>query len=71
MPKKRKSLSKFLEKYYSLINQSDEEEIWKDIELGDRPLYQISNHGQVRRKENGLIINPFHSYRKDKYGNEI
>lgn len=71
MPKKRKSLSKFLKEYYNLINQSDEVEIWKDIELGDKVLYQVSNHGQIRRKENGLIINPFHSYRKDKDGNFI
>lgn len=71
MPKKRKPLSKFLEKYYDLINESDEKEIWKDILLGDRPMYQISNHGRVRRKDNGMVLNPFHSYRKDQNGDFI
>lgn len=71
MPKKRKVLSDFLRKYYELIEGSDEIEIWKDIELGDVYLYQISNHGRVRRKDNGCIINPFHSYRKDHNGNFI
>ena len=68
MPKKRKQLSKFLEKYYELIECSDEDEIWKDIQLGDIPLYQISNHGRVRRKDNKYVINPFHSYRKKNDG---
>ena len=71
MPKKRKSLSDFLRAYYENINNSDEIEEWRDIMIGDFPLYQISNHGQVRRKDNKYIINPFHSYRKDKDGNYI
>ena len=49
MPKKRKELSEFLKKYYELIETTDEKEIWKDIEIGDKPLYEISNHGRVRR----------------------
>ena len=71
MPKKRQTLSEFLKCYYNLIYTSDEEEIWKNIELGEKPLYQISNHGRVRRIDNGYIINPFHSYRKDSDGNFI
>ena len=71
MPKKRKKLSESLKAYYRNINESDEVEEWKDIILGDYPLYQISNHGQVRRKNTGYIINPFHSYRKDKEGKYI
>lgn len=71
MPKKRKMLSDFLKCYYKLIEKSDEIEEWKDIELGDVCLYQISNHGRVRRKDTGYILNPFHSYRKDHVGNFI
>lgn len=71
IPKKRKNLTTFLSKYYELINTSDEVEEWKDINLGDYPLYQISNHGRVRRKDNKYIINPFHSYRKDENGKFI
>ena len=69
MPKKRKKLSEFLLSYYKLIEESDEKELWKDINLGDFPIYQISNHGRVRRKDSKFIINPFHSYRKDNNGN--
>ena len=64
MPKKRKNLSEFLKMYYSLIESSNEEEYWKDIDIGDKPLYQISTHGRVRRKDNLYVINPFHSYRR-------
>ena len=71
MPKQRKMLSDFLQHYYDLIASTDEDEIWKDIELGDYPLYQISTLGRVRRKDNGYIINPFHSYRKDENGEFI
>lgn len=71
MPKKRKPLSEFLQKYYHLINESTEIEEWKPIEVGDYPLYEISNHGRIRRIDTGLIINPFHSYRKDNDGKYI
>lgn len=71
MPKKRKPLSKFLEKYYDLINNTDEEQIWKPVMIGDYPLYEISNHGLLRRIDTKATINPFHSYRKDKDGNFI
>ena len=71
MPKKRNKLSDFLQAYYSLLENSTDEEIWKDINLGDFPLYEISNHGRVCRKDNGYMINPFHSYRKDADGNYI
>lgn len=71
IPKQRQEPSEFLKRYYDLIKSSTEPEIWKDIELGDRPLYQISNHGRVRRKDNQYVINPFHSYRKDADGNFI
>lgn len=39
--------------------------------MGDTVLYEISNHGRVRRIDNGYVINPFHSYRKDNDGNYI
>ena len=71
IPKKRKPLTKFLKKYYEIINDSDIQEVWKDIILGEIPLYQISNLGRVRRKDNKYIINPFHSYRKDEDGKNI
>lgn len=64
MPKKRKEFSSFLKKYYYLIENSCEKEEWKDIDIGDTVIYQISNHGRVRRKDNKYVINPFHSYRK-------
>ena len=68
MPKRRQELSDFLKKYYELINDSDEPEIWKPINIGDKPLYEISNHGRVRRIDTKYVINPFHSYRKDSDG---
>lgn len=71
MPKSRKKFSKFLKEYYNLIETSDEIEEWKNIDLGDYPIYQISNHGRVRRIDNQYVINPFHSYRKDTNGNFI
>ena len=71
MPKKRQSLSKFLQDYYKLIENSDEEEVWKDIKLGEKVLYRVSNHGRVMNINTNLIINPFHSYRKDDNGNFI
>lgn len=64
MAKKRKAPSDFLKKYYELHETSKEPEIWKDLEIGDVVLYQISSHGRVRRKFTNVIINPFHSYRK-------
>ena len=71
VPKKRKTLNHFMKKYYDLIELHEDSEEWKDIILGDYILYQISNHGRVRRKDTGYIINPFHSYRKDSDGNFI
>lgn len=69
MGRHRQKLSKFLKMYYENIQSTDEIEIWKDIELGDYPIYEVSNHGLVRRKDNKNVINPFHSYRKDHDGN--
>lgn len=71
MPKKRKEPSDFLKAYYRLTESLLDTEEWKVINLGDDPLYEISNNGRVRRISNGLIINPFHSYRKDQDGNFI
>ena len=68
MPKRRKKPSSFLNLYYQCINESKITEEWKDIILGDKPMYQISNLGRVRNKKDGLIINPFHSYRKNRDG---
>lgn len=68
MPKKRKNLSKFLEKYYQLIELNEDNEEWKILEIGDKPLYEVSNHGRVRRIDSKLVINPFHSYRKNDNG---
>ena len=68
MPKKRKPLSRFLQAYYDLIKENSDNEYWKDIKLGDDPLYQISNLGRVRRKDTKYTINPFHSYRKNDDG---
>ena len=71
MPKKRKELSEFLKMYYNIIETTEICQEWKDIILGDFPLYEVSNLGLVRRKDNQYIINPFHSYRKDNDGNFI
>ena len=71
MPKQRQKYSKFLQSYYDLIESSKEVEKWKDINLGDYPIYQISSHGRVRRIDNHFIVNPFHSYRKDTNGEFI
>ena len=71
MAKKRKSLTDFMKKYYQVIEENKDKEEWKDVELGDYPIYEISNYGLVRRKDNKYVINPFHSYRKDKDGNFI
>ena len=68
MPKKRQKLSKFLNKYYKLIESHEDTEKWKDILLGDKVIYEISNHGRVRRKDTQYVINPFHSYRKNRDG---
>ena len=71
IPKAKKPLSEFLQKYYALIQTNNDGEEWKPIELGDKPMYEISNHGRVRRIDTKYVINPFHSYRKDKDGNFI
>lgn len=71
MGRKREKPSKFLVEYLRLCEANINTEEWKDIELGDYPLYEISNHGRIRNKKDGLIINPFHSYRKDPDGNFI
>ena len=68
MPKKRKSLTDLLEKYYDLISISEESEKWKILNIGDKPLYEISNHGRIRNISSGIIINPFHGYRRTKDG---
>ena len=68
MPKKKKPYTDFLKRYYELTNNSIESEIWKPINIGDYPLYEISNHGRVRRIGTDYIINPFHTYRKSKDG---
>lgn len=39
-----------------------EEEVWKD--LPDRPLYEVSNHGRVRHKEQNGVI---HCHQKQGY----
>ncbi len=70
MPKKRKTLSKFLKQYYYLIELNKDNEEWKELNIGDKPIYEISNHGCIRRIDTGLIINPFHSYRRDKENNK-
>ena len=68
--KRRKKLSDFLSKYYELMEEHKDDIIdWKNIELGDTPIYEINNQGLVRRLDNKSPINPFHSYRKDKNGN--
>ena len=54
--------------YYNKIEEHIETEEWKPIILGDKILYEISNHGRVRRIDTKYIINPFHSYRKNKDG---
>ena len=71
MYKKRGDPSDFLKKYYELVENNSDGEMWRDIELGDKPLYQISSHGRVRRIDNFHMLSPFHSYRKDSYGNFI
>ena len=70
MPKKRKPLSKFLKQYYQLIELNEDNEIWKTLSIGEIPIYEISNHGRIRRIDNGMTINPFHSYRKDGNNNK-
>lgn len=69
MPKKKQKPSKFLQMYLDLVNDNLDTEEWKPINLGDTIMYEISNHGRVRRYDNKYIINPFHSYRKDNDGN--
>ena len=68
MPKKKQKPSKFLQMYLNLVNSNLDTEEWKPIILGDTIMYEISNHGRVRRYDNKYIINPFHSYRKDNNG---
>lgn len=71
MPKSRQPLSDFLRKYYDVIDDNIALEEWKVLDLGDKPLYEISSLGRVRRIDNKATINPFHSYRKDRNGKFI
>ena len=68
MPRQIQSLSDFLIKYYENIDSKKSHEIWKKIKIGEKPLYEISTFGRIRRIDNKMIINPFHSYRKNKNG---
>lgn len=71
MAKRRKQLSEFLTKYYDIISNGGDNTIWKDIDIGDVVLYEVSNYGEIRRKGSVTNINPFHSYRKNGNGEFI
>lgn len=71
MPKKKQKPSKFLQMYLNLVNSNLDTEEWKSIHLGDIIMYEVSNHGRVRRYDTKYVINPFHSYRKDDNGKFI
>ena len=71
MAKRRKPLSEFLIKYYDIIASGSDNTIWKDINIGDVVMYEVSNYGEVRRKGSMVNINPFHSYRKNENGKFI
>lgn len=71
MPKKPGKPSEFLQKYYDVVNQHLAEEKWKVIDIGERPIYEISNIGRVRSISTKHVLIPFHSYRRDKHGQTI